>query len=122
MGTHTAKRGRVDKYTFAAVKRGFIWLRDPKKIAKKYRISEKTAIQIKHSKTLADYKEQMRYQHPEQTEPTLADIIKKAHRVAFTEAQVAKQGAYVEPTAKIAALELLEWHTAFGEWKQSGEK
>lgn len=97
----------VTKEEFAAIKRQLIVFRTlggQQRVARKARRSPKTIVQIKYSKTFADYQEQNKAQHPPEIVFSLAENIKMLHRLTFA----VPGEAYVEKSARLCILELLD--------------
>lgn len=94
---------RVDEDTFNLIKRKLIFSR-PRSVAAKVGVSLKTVLQVKGSKTLKEYKDQCRAQHPPQ-EFSLAQEIMNCHRKMYDK----QDGEYIQPpAARTAIIELKE--------------
>lgn len=93
--------GRVTKHEFAQIKRWLIIyhaLGGVQRVARRANRSVKTIVQIKNSKTFADYSEQCKAQHPP-INYSLAEDVFAVHRYLYASAS----GEYIRPlTARIA--------------------
>lgn len=97
----------VTKHEFSQIKRWLIIYRGIggiERVARRSKRSVKTIVQVKNSKTYADYTEQKKAQHPPQ-QYSLAEDVYATHRKLFE----SKRSPYVKPTsARIAINEIKE--------------